>query len=338
MRGKNIKYKIDEIQQEFIKRGYIPLFDKYNNNLDRLLAKTKEGYKVLVCLGVIRKGQCPSIFSKSNPYTIENIKLWLKLNNSPYKLISTEFISACNDKLLLSCPVHGEFEISWNAISQGIGCRICSGNIKLTVEEIKSRLLIINSDIEILSGNYINQKSKFKCRCKIDGNIWNATGTNLINNECGCPVCALKNKSGKNNYRWKGGITPLHEYLRHTITQWKNDSFKKYNYTCDITGQIGGKLIIHHWYNFSDILLETMKVLSLPIYPEVNRYSKNELKLIEDLFVKMHYKYGLGVCLCEEEHKRFHKIYGIHNNTLNQYEEFKINRLKELNIIINEAS
>ena len=58
--------------------------------------------------------------------------------------------------------------------------------------------------------------------------------------------------------------------------------------------------------NFSEILQETMEFLNLPIYKQINKYTDEELKSIEEKCLEMHYKYGLGVCLCEEEHKLFH--------------------------------
>ena len=50
----------------------------------------------------------------------------------------------------------------------------------------------INSDIEIL-GQYITNKTKIECRCKICQHEWSATGSSLLRNH-GCPRCkAIKN-------------------------------------------------------------------------------------------------------------------------------------------------
>jgi len=60
-----------------------------------------------------------------------------------------------------------------------------------------------------------------------------------------------------------------------------------------------------------------------------------ELNLINYTCIELHYKYGLGVCLCEKEHKLFHSIYGRKNNTKKQYDDFKAMRLEQIGDDIN---
>lgn len=131
-----------------------------------------------------------------------------------------------------------------------------------------------------------------------------------------------------NNGNWNGGITRLTEYLRHNLDQWKQDSFKLYNYRCAISGT-KKDLIVHHLYNFSNIVRETMEEINLPIYETVAEYTPEELLLIIETCQKKHNKYGLGVVLCEEIHKEFHSEYGLKNNTPEQFEEFKNNKLNQ---------
>jgi len=143
-----------------------------------------------------------------------------------------------------------------------------------------------------------------------------------------CYYCAIDNRSGEKAYQWKGGISNLQEYLRSFISEWKKDSMKSCNFKCVITGKRFD--IIHHLYGFDQILQETINELNLPIYDQTNKYTDIELKQIKQLCLEKHYKYGLGVCLTNEEHDKFHLIYGYGNNTEEQFEKFKEKRLKEI--------
>lgn len=157
-----------------------------------------------------------------------------------------------------------------------------------------------------------------------------------VNNNNYCSVeCMGKDRkrlySGENNSNWQGGVTDISEYLRHALKKWREDSFKKYNYKCDISNS-NKNLIIHHLYNFSDIVNEVFKITNIEINNKISDYSENELETLKEKCLKLHYKYGLGVCLTEELHKEFHNIYGKRNNTLEQYMEFKKNKIKEIYI------
>jgi hypothetical protein len=80
-------------------------------------------------------------------------------------------------------------------ITNGSGCPIC-GRLKAVKSETKTKeqfikeLKEVNPNIEAL-GNYVNTHTKIKCRCKIDGAIWNAYPANLLNNSAGCPCCNM---------------------------------------------------------------------------------------------------------------------------------------------------
>ena len=68
-------------------------------------------------------------FDKSNSYTIQNIKLWLNLNNKTFELISDEYINN-SINLKWKCLKEGcreEFETGWGKIITGNGCPYCVG-------------------------------------------------------------------------------------------------------------------------------------------------------------------------------------------------------------------
>jgi hypothetical protein len=94
----NNKLNIIEAKQKFIERGFIPLFDEYKNSTDKLPVKTNDGYKFVISIHKLKYLQKPHLFSISNPYTIENIRLWCQLNQKLFKLISEEFVGV-TDKL-----------------------------------------------------------------------------------------------------------------------------------------------------------------------------------------------------------------------------------------------
>lgn len=258
----HVKLDSDFIKEEIIKRGFT-LFDTLKNS-NKIPIATAEGYKFYTSWTTFQSMTRPSIFYPSNPFAIENINLYLKLSNSPYKLLSKEYKSS-RDKLILECPIHGEFSMRLDGLISGRGCQTCS----------------------------------------------------------------YENSLAENSSNWRGGISHLYEFLRARILEWKKESMRACGFKCVITGTEFNA--IHHLYSFDLILGETMKTLNIPIYSQINQYTNVELEQIEDLFLKLHNKYGLGVCLCEEEHKLFHSTYGYGNNTPEQFEEFKQKRLVEIN-------
>ena len=67
---------------------------------------------------------------------------------------------------------------------------------RLTQEEFMERFYIKNEtaeNIEIL-GEYVNNKTKIKCKCKIDGYEFEMRPNNLLNNQ-GCPKCSGRDKT-----------------------------------------------------------------------------------------------------------------------------------------------
>lgn len=89
-----------------------------------------------------------------------------------------------------------EWDVSPDHILRGRGCPKCAKNIKRTHSSFISELSIINNNVEVIE-QYINNKTKILCKCKIDGFKWYAYPDNLLNGH-GCPKCsALEIKKNK---------------------------------------------------------------------------------------------------------------------------------------------
>jgi hypothetical protein len=143
----------------------------------------------------------------------------------------------------------------------------------------------------------------------------------------GCNLCAMEAKCGENHHNWKGGISPLHNYLRDTaILQWKKDTLLKYGYKCAITGN--QSFVVHHLYGFNKILKELIdyfkKDYNLNLRGiKIEDLSEEQLKVASNKCLELHYDHGLGIVLDKNIHKLFHHYYKYGNNTPSQFEEFR---------------
>jgi hypothetical protein len=157
--------------------------------------------------------------------------------------------------------------------------------------------------------------------CKSHLNIvQEASLVEVMGRKYDCMYCFLEHNKGENHHSWKGGISSLYHYLRYCLNGWRFDSMKCYNFKCIITGEKFDA--IHHFYSFNKIVRESLTETNISIYDEINKYTPEELKTIEDKCIELHYKYGLGVPLTNKLHSLFHNIYGIKDNTPEQFKEF----------------
>jgi len=123
-------------------------------------------------------------------------------------------------------------------------------------------------------------------------NSWLSTNKNPSKTPEGKARLKLQQKGDK-CWNWKGGITPEIIKIRNSTETvlWRKAVFERDNYTCQATGQWGGKLVVHHINNFAD-------------FPELRTSISN------------------GITLSDVSHREFHKKYGRRNNTMEQLQEF----------------
>jgi hypothetical protein len=96
-------------------------------------------------------------------------------------------------KGIVICPIHKEFEKTPKHLMRGQGCPICSGKVKLSLENVQERLNEIHGENHYIvdpNQDYVNNKTDIKLWCSIHEKSWNARPDNLIGSQTRCPTCA----------------------------------------------------------------------------------------------------------------------------------------------------
>lgn len=114
--------------------------------------------------------------------------------NNNIDILGADYYINNKSRIYCKCKICGE---EWNSsashLMHGRGCPNCAMNKffnsrRLNIDIIKERMYFHNPNIEIISGDYINQKSKIKCRCNICGTQWETVAAVLASGG-GCGKC-----------------------------------------------------------------------------------------------------------------------------------------------------
>lgn len=154
--SKKKRVSFTKIAEKFSHEGLTIINEEreYIESRSPLIAKTEQGYTVCISWSNLSKGQSYSIFHARNPYTIENIKLWIKNNTSGYKLLPSVYVNN-EEKINFRCPSDHEFSSSWNNFFGGRRCPICKDS---RGEEVIRKFLVERNI------NYIREYRFYECR------------------------------------------------------------------------------------------------------------------------------------------------------------------------------
>jgi len=151
-----------------------------------------------------------------------------------------------------------------------------------------------------------------KCKCWINNDV---TMDLLVSwNSKMCRACSWKikgiNRRWKLNSNWKWWIYPIQEQIRKSkeYKKWRQECFERDNYTCQISGQVWWKLVVHHLEPFHLII------------NDLNEDNYRENEILFDI--------GNGITITEKLHKEFHKKFWSKNFTKENFYEFQKSYLK----------
>ncbi|MFA7157180.1 MAG: zinc-ribbon domain-containing protein [Bacilli bacterium] len=200
----NKKWSIELVDNYMKSLGYILISNEYKNTSTKLVFKDEDGYLYYQSLSMFINGG-RSKFDKSNPYTIDNIKLWCKLNNKSFELLEGQKYNGAIKKLNWKCLNCKEtFTMNWNNIYSGQSCGVCAGlqvvlsNCLATKNPELAKEWHPTLNGELTPYNVIpNRNKKVWWKCD-EGHEWEAIISSR-NNGCGCPYCSGRYPTKENN-------------------------------------------------------------------------------------------------------------------------------------------
>ena len=197
-------YTVEEIKNLIESNGYIVVGDIINMQI-KVKCITHDGYYVMVSPNGLRsRGDKPDIVSMFNPFSIDNIKLWIIKNNFTCKLISNQFVKS-KEKLEWECECGNHYFASWTDVHNDYKryCNHCAKSKrydglvdynKLVYEECKKRgyELLPNQNIQ-----RSNTRFKYICKKHKKYGIQESYPNNFITSygNGGCYACCIEKRS-----------------------------------------------------------------------------------------------------------------------------------------------
>lgn len=139
-------YSFEEVEKMVSNMGYTIVKDSFEFYSKKFTVKDFQGYYYVMNADNIRSNKHPRAFGKENPFTIDNIKNYIKINKIKAKLLSDTY-ERNNKPMLWECECGKTFERSWNGFLQGfIICKDCA-----EYNRIKKRRLSLDRIYEVVN-------------------------------------------------------------------------------------------------------------------------------------------------------------------------------------------
>lgn len=187
---RNKKYTYEEVKEYIESLGYMLLSDIYINSNTKLIFKDKEGYYYTSNLNNLKNSKSPWLVHTSNPYSLQNIKLWLKLNNKPYILVTDNY-DKNNISMVFKDSLGYYYVSSWANLYSKSELKKFHILNPYTLQNIMLWSELNNKPFQLLEGQEYNgndKKLKWKCLKENCKEIFKASWKE-IQQGSGCGFC-----------------------------------------------------------------------------------------------------------------------------------------------------
>jgi hypothetical protein len=186
----NVRSNIEEMRCIARKKGGECLSTEYGGNNRKLRWRCNKGHEWETTPGHIKNGSWCPVCAGNRPKSIGIFKELANERNG--ECLSANYVSM-HTKLKWRCEKGHEWMATPSSVKRGSWCPYCSGNVKLTLEELKA--LAKDRDGQCLSKEYVNNRTKLRWKCR-EGHEWAATPAH-VKNGTWCPICAKNSRNSK---------------------------------------------------------------------------------------------------------------------------------------------
>ena len=232
---------IEYIKSSFEIEGCVFLTEKYVNNKQKLEYICPKGHRHSIrWADWCRGSRCPYCAGLAK-LTIGFVRS--DFEKKGYQLLSKEYVNA-HTKLDYICPKGHKHSIIWANWQSGQRCPYCVGNVKYTIEFIRSKFE--EEGYKLLTKEYKNRSQKFKYICP-EGHRHSISWGHWQRGQR-CFTCKSIKMSGPSHPNWKGGIS-CEPYCDIWLDKDFKESIKERDdYTCQNPDCWGTskRLTVHH--------------------------------------------------------------------------------------------
>lgn len=195
------KLTYDEVKKFIERLGFELITKEYLDKDNPLTIKDNEGFYYQYTYKKLKNRNVYYRYAQDNPYTIDNIRLWCKINNKYYELVDEVFINRFSP-LKWKClkeDCGDYFSARWSSIFNGKICTTCKSSLKHLYNNLQeSHPCLVeewhptkNGDLTPHKVSYGTDKKVWWQCSKNPKHEWEAYIYNRSDGY-GCPYCAGK--------------------------------------------------------------------------------------------------------------------------------------------------
>jgi len=214
-------------------------FQKYNHSHQKIkIICQKHGEFVQSISNHLKGHGCPKCSQTHQYSNKEYIQKAKKVHNNFYSYHKTNYINK-KTKVIITCPIHGDFLQSPYEHICGHGCPVCANNKKKTFNQfLKEASIIHNNKYNYLVPNNFHNSQKICIICPEHGEFWQTPKDHL--NKHGCPICAINQRKDKKMISQKEFLVKANEAHPNQLFDYSKSQYQgTHNKVCIICPEHG---------------------------------------------------------------------------------------------------